>query len=154
MPVKLTMLLCDHVAVAEGKLYINGGGWVETGPDPIPFGIAVLMEVPWNDTNRRIDFKLGLHHEDGHEVTQPGPVGVQRVEVGGEIEVGRPAGVPEGSAIPVPLAINLPPVLLEPGQGYYWEAVISDQTREEWRLSFRVRSRPASRTDPAGIPPL
>jgi hypothetical protein len=152
--VKLTMLLCDHVAVAEGKLYINGGGWVETGPDPTPSAIAVLFEVPWNETNRKINFRLRLRHEDGHEVTQTGPVGPQQIEVGGEIEVGRPAGVPEGSALPVPLAINLPPFLLDPGQGYYWEATVSGDTREEWRLSFRVRPRPAAPTDPTSIPPV
>ena len=34
--VKLTMLLCDHATVAEGKLYINGAGWSVTGPEPSP----------------------------------------------------------------------------------------------------------------------
>jgi hypothetical protein len=149
------MLLCDHVAVAEGKLYINGGGWVMTGPAPSPLGIAVFMEVPWHLTNRRIDFRLRLLHEDGDPVTQPaGAGGSAPVEVGAELEVGRPPGVPEGTALPVPIPINLPPLSLTPGQGFYWEAEINDETREDWRLSFRTRELPPAPTDPSSIPNL
>ncbi|MFI7586252.1 DUF6941 family protein [Spongisporangium articulatum] len=152
---KLTMLLCDHVAVAENKLYVNGGGWVEIGPDPSPTAIAVLLEVPWNQTNRKIAFHLQLLHEDGQQpVTQPGPMGPVPVIVSADLEVGRPVGVPEGAAIPVPMPINLPPLLLEPGANYYWEADINGEKREEWRLSFRTRSRPAPPTSPTSIPPL
>lgn len=43
---KVTMMLADHAEVAEGKLFINGGGWTVTGPGPIPFGIALFIEVP------------------------------------------------------------------------------------------------------------
>ena len=72
---KLTMLLCDHVAAAEGKLYVNGAGWTQTGPEPMPSAIAVLVEVPWDRTNRSIGFQLTLRHEDGQDVLQPGPAG-------------------------------------------------------------------------------
>ena len=30
------MLLCDAAQVADGKLYVLGGGWSMTGPDPVP----------------------------------------------------------------------------------------------------------------------
>jgi hypothetical protein len=149
------MLLCDHVAVADGKLYINGGGWTVTGPIPSPSGIAVLMEVPWNLTNQKIDFKLRLLHEDGQPVTQLNPVGSSTpIEVGAQLEVGRPAGVVEGTALPVPMPISLPPLILPPGQGFYWEAEINGEKREDWRLSFRTREMPRSPTDPTALPRL
>ena len=152
VPVKLTLMLCDHVAVAEGKLYVSGGGWTVTGPDPAASGIAVLVEVPWDQTNRNIRFRLRLLHEDGHAVMQPAPVGPQPVELGADVEVGRPAGVVAGTPLPVPLAINLPPMLLPPGQGFYWEAEIDDDKHEDWRLSFRTREAPRPATDPTAIP--
>jgi hypothetical protein len=34
--VKVTMLLADAAQAVDGKLYILGGGWTITGPDPIP----------------------------------------------------------------------------------------------------------------------
>ena len=153
--VKLTMLLCDHAAVADGKLYINGGGWAGIGPDPAPSAIALLIEVPWDRADSVIDFKLTLRHEDGQLVSQLGPAGPQGIEVGGQIEVGRPLDIPEGSPLPVPLAINLAPFQLEPGNGYYWEAEVSGEVREDWRLSFRVWAPPApgpDLSDPTSLP--
>ena len=37
---KVTMLLADYAAVADGKLTIVGGGWSVTGPVSPPFAIA------------------------------------------------------------------------------------------------------------------
>ena len=35
------MLLCDGAQVADGKLFVLGGGWSLTGPDPMPSAIAM-----------------------------------------------------------------------------------------------------------------
>ena len=51
--VKVTMLLADFAQVADGKLTVVGGGWSLTGPEPTPFGIAILVHVPWDQANRR-----------------------------------------------------------------------------------------------------
>jgi hypothetical protein len=148
------MILCDHVASAEGKLYINGGGWHITGTGPIPMGIAVLLEVPWTDANRKIPVNFRLIHEDGQPVVQSGPMGEAAIELKGAVEVGRPAGAVEGVPLQVPMAINLPPLLLLPDQGFYWEAEIDGKTQEEWRLSFRTRPAPAGpgSSDPTSLP--
>ena len=34
------MLLCDAAQVSDGKLFILGGGWSMTGPDPVPSAVA------------------------------------------------------------------------------------------------------------------
>lgn len=150
------MVLCDYVAVADGKLYISGGGWNTTGPVPVPTAIALLLEVPWTDANRKISVDLRLLHEDGQPVTQPTPTGQPAaVVVRGAVEVGRPAGAVEGTPLPVPMPINLPPITLPPGQGFYWEAEIDGETREDWRLSFRTRPLPpnaGASSDPASLP--
>ena len=37
------MILADSAQVADGKLYILGGGWSITGPDPTPSAVAIKM---------------------------------------------------------------------------------------------------------------
>ena len=40
----VTMLLADSAQVADGKLYVLGGGWSLTGPDPTPSAVAIKLE--------------------------------------------------------------------------------------------------------------
>lgn len=140
--IRVTILLADHVAVAEGKLYISGGGWSVTGPGPSPSGLALKLDVPWDMTNKVIKFQLRLLKEDGQPLTQPGPFGEQAVEVGGEFEVGRPPGLKPGTTIDVPLAINIPPLPLTPGKRYSWELSIDGHTNAEWHVAFQTRELP------------
>ena len=52
-PVKVTMLLCDAAQVSDGKLFILGGGWSMTGPDPVPSAVALKIDVDWHETGPR-----------------------------------------------------------------------------------------------------
>jgi len=72
--VRATLLLADHAVVAEGKLYINGGGWSVTSPGA-PSAIAVKLDVPWDRTNQRLHLRLRLIGQDGEQVTVLGPAG-------------------------------------------------------------------------------
>lgn len=134
------MLLCDHVAVAEGKFYINGGGWDMIGPAPAAFGLAIMVEVPWTQTNRPIVFELELVREDGPPVTQQGPAGEQPIKVAGEFEVGRPPGSVEGAHIPFPLPLNFPPMVLPPGDRLVWRLSLNGDPVAS--VPFRVRPMP------------
>ena len=69
---KVTMLLADYAQVADGKLTVVGGGWSLTGPEPSPFGIAILVHVPWDQANRRHTLRLELVDADGVPVTIAG----------------------------------------------------------------------------------
>src|SRR3954454_25236903 len=71
-PVKVTMLLADFAQVADGKLTVVGGGWSLSGPEPTPFGIAILVHVPWDQANRRHTLRLELIDADGQPVLMPG----------------------------------------------------------------------------------
>ena len=65
---RVTLMLADSAQVADGKLfYILGGGWSITGP-PAPSAIALLVEVPWDQTNRRLEWRFELVDSDGYPV--------------------------------------------------------------------------------------
>ncbi len=136
---RATLLLSDHAVVADGKLYINGGGWSVTGPTPAPSAIAVKLDVPWDRANQRLHLRLRLIGQDGDPVTVPGPEGPQPVEITGEAEIGRPQGLVEGADIDFPLAFQLGPLPLEPGQRYQWVLDIDGETQQDWHLTFSTR---------------
>ncbi|WP_433008645.1 DUF6941 family protein [Kribbella sp. CA-294648] len=136
------MLLCDHVQVADGKLFISGGGWSVTGPGPFTSALALKFDVPWDRTNEPFALFMRLLGEDGEPVTQPGPAGDTAIEVRGSFEVGRPAGLKQGTPIDVPLAINIPVLALAPGKRYSWHLQINGEEQEDWHLSFSTRPSP------------
>ncbi|MCA1845140.1 MAG: hypothetical protein LC792_18490 [Actinobacteria bacterium] len=139
---RVTMLLCDAAQVAEGKLFVLGGGWSLAGPDPVPSAIALKLEVPWDQTSRRHRWQLSLVDADGQAVTMGGEGGGQPVVIGGDFEVGRPPGLPAGASLDVPIAINLPPLPLRPGSRYEWRLSVDDQEQADWALAFTIRPRP------------
>lgn len=134
---RVTMMLADFAAAPEGKLTVVGGGWNVTGPQPCPFAIALLFEVPWHMTNQQHQFKLELIDFDGHGVVPIG--GEDPVAIEGQFEVGRPPGVPVGTAFPSPVPLNSGPIPLPPGGQFEWRLTVNDQTREDWRLAFSTR---------------
>jgi hypothetical protein len=141
---KLTMLLADAVQAVNGKLYVLGGGWSIIGPDPTPSAIAVKVEVPWDEGNKKHRFRLALLDDDGHAVTISTPAGDRPVEIAGEFEAGRPAGLKAGTPLDVVLALNMGPLPLQADARYVWRCWIDDQAREEWEVSFSTRPKPRS----------
>ncbi|MDE2059679.1 MAG: hypothetical protein KGL31_06080 [candidate division NC10 bacterium] len=137
---KVTMLLADAAQAIDNKLYILGGGWSIIGPDPAPSAIALKIEVPWTDTNRKHRLELKLLDADGQPVRVPTQAGEHPVEFRGEFEVGRPPGLPEGSPLDMALAINMGPLPLQPGRRYEWKCFINENTKEDWRVGFYTRS--------------
>jgi hypothetical protein len=140
--VKVTMLLADYAQVADGKLTVVGGGWSITGPEPVPFGIAILVHVPWDQANRRHVMRLELLDADGAPVTVVTEEGVEEPIVffdDVEFEVGRPAGVKPGTPLELPLTINSGPLPLDPGGRYEWRLSIDGEIDDDWRLAFSVR---------------
>jgi hypothetical protein len=133
--VRVTLLLADSAQIADGKLYVLGGGWSFTGPVG-PMAIAALIAVPWDATTAAHHFRFELLDADGNAALVDG---VQAVTVDGDFDAGRPIGHPEGAPVTVPLAINLPPLPLGAGQRYEWRLIIDGETAEGWTLPFNVR---------------
>lgn len=136
---RVTMLLCDHAAVAEGKLYISGGGWSVRPAAPVPMFLALKVDVPWDRAGRPIAMELSLVDEDGHPVTQPGPAGPTPVLVAAQLEVGRPPGLVAGAPVDAALAIGIPPFALPAGRRFSWRLAVDGEAREDWVVQFATR---------------
>ncbi len=139
--VGVTLMLADSAQVADGKLFILGGGLSEIGPGPQPSAIAMLIEVPWDRANINHDWKFELLDEDGTPVLFDD----QPVIVGGQFEAGRPAGLAPGTSMTVPMAINFTALPIDAGTRYEWRLSINETGEPEWSLPFRVR--PAAPTE-------
>jgi Family of unknown function (DUF6941) len=138
--VKATLLLADYAVVSDGKLTIVGGGWSQTGPEPAPFGIALLIQVPWDQANTLHAFTVQLLDSDGEPVVlETDEAEDQTVAFGGDFEVGRPPGLKPGTPLDFPVAMNSTPLPLEPGR-YEWRLTIDGQSHQDWTLAFTVRS--------------
>ena len=137
---KATILLADYAVVADGKLTVVGGGWSQTGPEPAPFGIALLIQVPWDQANTVHSFSVELLDADGAAVVvESEEEADQPVAFGGEFEVGRPPGIKPGTPLDFPVAVNSTPMPLEPGR-YEWRLTIDGAARADWTLPFTVRA--------------
>jgi hypothetical protein len=137
---RATLLLADSAQVADGKLYVLGGGWNVTGPQPTPFALAMLIEVPWDRANEEHRLRVECLDADGRPVLVPQPDGSEEplfFEAG--FEIGRPPGLKPGSALNVPLAVNLPRQPLAPNSRYEWRLSIDGETDEDWRVAFSTR---------------
>ncbi len=133
------MLLSDSAQAIGGKLYILGGGWSITGPDPTPCAIAIKLDVPWDEANRRHKLQLALLSADEQPIIIPTPIGEQKVEVSGEFEVGRPPGIKPGTPIDLAIAFNVGPIPLPPGGRYLWRCSINGKSHPDWEVPFSTR---------------
>ena len=96
------IILADAAEVVNNKLYVIGGGWENltvnsTLPHLYPCAIAAAFRVPWNETNQQHNVEIAIDNQDGQEL----------LKVEGQVEVGRPPGIPLGSAQRVQMAIKL-----------------------------------------------
>jgi hypothetical protein len=132
------MILADHAQVADGKLFISGGGWSTCGPGPSPCSVGVLFHVPWQETEQKISFTLRLVDEDGREVRQPGAQGLVPVQVDGHFEAHRAQSMTPGTEINVPMSFNIV-LQLAPGGRYTWVLEVNGYTEDAWRLPFATR---------------
>ncbi len=135
------LLLADSAEVREGLLFLLGGGWVHVGPQPTPFAITGLIEVDWEETNRKYSVEFVIEDEDGVPLMVPTPTGDQPLRIGpAPFEVGRPAGSSHGSSFNVPVALPIAPLQWIPGRRYVVRMLI-DGTELD-RLIFSVRANP------------
>jgi hypothetical protein len=131
------LLLADHLAVADGKLYGNGIGWSFIDPAGSNFAVGGLLQVDWSEANRPHHIDLQLLDEDGQPVL--GPDG-NAVRVEGDVEVGRPPGHPEGVPFSVPLpALQIVGLPLTPSSRYVWQLTINGDAQDHWRVAFSTR---------------
>ena len=139
------LILADAAEVAGGKLYLIGGGWqtltINTGfPEQHPFAIALGLSVPWNETNQRHNVTVEISDEDGN----------QAAKVSGQLEVGRPPGIPVGQPQLVMIAMSAILGVKKPGN-FVIVARIEDQ--EAKRVPFRIMAGAGVATPPPQAQP-
>jgi Family of unknown function (DUF6941) len=132
-------LLVDAAQVANGKLYILGGGWARLTTPKLPlvrpFELAVRVVVPWTETNRPLSFELQIETEDGESLLDPA--------VRADISVGRPVQLKEGTDQVVPLSLRLGSVTLEKAGRYAF--ILRHEGEEYARTAFDlVQGKPAA----------
>lgn len=126
------LLIANHAEAYAGTLTVMGAGWTDHWRGPYPpgqpplthFGIGVGVLVPWTETNRRHHLVMRLEAEDGHVVAT----------VEGDLELGRPPGIPPGSDQRAVMALNVDTQLPGPG-GYRIAAELGQNVKS---VSFRV----------------
>ena len=110
------VLLADSVAVSEGRLHVQGGGWNHLVPGALPavagrIGIGIVLRLPPERAGREVQVDLQLEGPGGDGVDLMTPDGARGLSgLSARVTPGElPAGVPEHV---VPLAINLDGVIL------------------------------------------
>ena len=130
---KVTILLADYAQEINGKLYVMGGGWSITNSGPGPMAIAVKIEVPWNQANRKHDFDLSLLDSDGQPMVSAED---QPITMSGEFEVGRPPGLIAGSPIDFAMAVNVQRGPLSPNSRFVWQLMLDGTSEPDWHVAF------------------
>lgn len=138
----VTLLLANSAeATPAGTVSALGIGWSVTSTPTPPAALVVLIRVPWDLTNVPHQLLLKLVDADGQDVMLGlTPFGDEApLEIRGEFEVGRPAGIPRGTPIDQVMPINIGAGLaLVPGGRYEWRLSIDGE--ELATRSFLVRT--------------
>ncbi len=132
-----SLILANHVESVNGLLYISGGGWtthsravaVDAPPPVSHIGLALIVAVSWNETNRMHTLIIEFRDEDAQNV-----IG----SITAQINVGRPPTMRPGT-IQYP-TIGLPMEIVFPHQGgYEIVAHIDGIEGNERRWAFQVQ---------------
>lgn len=130
------LLLADSAQAVDGKLYVLGGAWnmlrFPEFPASLMVGIAVAVDVEWNETNQRHHLEIHFEDADGHPMDP---------RIGADFEAGRPPGAIAGADLRIVLAVNGPVAIPSPGQ---YAAVASVGGIELARSRFQAIQTPRS----------
>jgi len=134
------LLLADHGEALNGKIYVMGGGWNMLRLPQLPqewgFGIALGIDVPWDETNRR--HAMTLHVEDPDCEALGG-------EFSMEFETGRPPGAVQGQDQRISLALLTRTTFAAAGPH---AVVVRVGDKEIGRARFYVTQIPAAMLPP------
>lgn len=141
-------ILCDSAVTADGKLYVQGGGWNMLGTSTFPFhqpriGLGVVIGIPYTATNRNHTLTIHLENEDGARVSlssasEEGEAEPATTTVQAQFNIGRPPTLQSGDAQTLPFALNVDQLRFESPGSY--SVVIEIDSEEIERLTFRILS--------------
>jgi hypothetical protein len=137
------MLLADSAQVAEGKLYILGGGWVIYGPNPSATAIVIKMAVDPHGVGVEHRWDLFLEDADGRQVLVGPPDAQQPIGISGgfraEVPEGGLVGTSAGDPVFVPLVVNFAPMVLPANSRFVWRFSVDGETPPGGVVAFSTR---------------
>jgi uncharacterized protein DUF6941 len=145
-------LLCDSAITAEGKLYVQGGGWtmltVQAMPAQLPrLGVGAVVTVPYAATNRNHTLTIELKSEDGAPVLVGVPPALgdptstpdqQPVKAEAQFNIGRPPMLVPGEAQAIAFAVNMDGIQITSVGGFVVDISIDGTSLRT--LTFRVQA--------------
>ncbi|MDT5224457.1 MAG: hypothetical protein QOG19_1864 [Mycobacterium sp.] len=123
---KVSLFLADaaQADAQSGKVHTLGLGWRQCQTPTPPFALVMFLDIDWDETNKQHKLTCRLLNTDGQLVTVPGPQGPQRILFEAAAEAGRLPGAIHGTAVRMPLTLNIPGgIPLEPGI-YEWRVEV------------------------------
>jgi hypothetical protein len=142
---RAALLLADFAEsdTGSGKVHIIGAGWSMTGPTPSPHAVVGFIQVPADRVQEGpIRFTVRLVDHAGQLVEVPGPAGMQRLEVSGQVEMQVPDDWDHSTELQATFSANFMGLALQPGQSYTWSLEIDG--KELASTQFQVRAATAS----------
>lgn len=139
--IRAALVLADFAETdtGTGKVHIIGAGWSMTGPAPGPHAIVAFIQVPADRVGGDpIPVAIRLFDRSGQVVEVPGPAGMQRLEITGQVEIQAPEGWDHSTAIETTFAANLMSLPLQPGQPYTWSVEVDG--KELATTQFQVKA--------------
>lgn len=141
----------------SGKVHVIGAGWSITGPAPGPHAVVAFIQVPADRVQGGpIPVTLRLVDRAGQLVEAPGPAGMQRLEITGQVEMQEPEDWDHSTELQAIFSANLMGLPLQPGQSYTW--LFEVDGKDLASTEFQVRSAPAAQPvqahgEGAALPP-
>lgn len=133
-----TALIADAATVAEGKLFVHGGGWTSLSAAGLPvvhpsMALALVFRVDFGEALTTGEFRVELVDEDG---SPQGPA------AGGQLTAGHAPGTRPGQDIDIPLALTFPAVRFERAGRYRWAISWNGEPVDSVAFSVEVRAVP------------
>ena len=121
------LILADAVEVADGKLFVLGGGWTiwRSGnyPAQVMLGVGLSVLVDWNEAGTGTSYPLNITFADDAGVPIVPPVQAQ-------FQVSKPAELPPGTVQRVPFGFNAGIMLPRTGR-YVINALVGSKSRAQ-----------------------
>jgi hypothetical protein len=144
---KITALLADAVAVAESRLYVQGGGWHVVQSAQLPavlpnLGVGMIIDFAAGELAHRRRFALRIRDAAGrliplvHENSNDQHSARESEEIAGELPAAPPGA--EAAAVTLVLAFNVQQVTLDQVTPYELEIAIDEEVRERLPLEVRL----------------
>jgi len=109
--------------------------------------VAVKVSVDRHEFDKDHHWEMFLEDADGKLVTIDTPEGPQSIEVRGDFSASEPQGVPLGTPVDVPIAVNFGPIPLATGERFTWRMVINGEALSGASASFTTRPQQENKAE-------